>query len=161
MTRQYPVEFSVARKCLERDLHAYEFDYALHVGQAERADGVQLEAIAVNVAGESEQLPEEFKSLIPGGPVAYRTDLPLANWARQLRDAGIPATVAYHAGTYLCNALLYLSVHFAQTLQVPTRATFVHLPLATSQGMNDGKGRPSLPSDIAAAALRMILQDLV
>lgn len=160
-TRRYPVDFLVARQRLEKDLREGEFDYAIHVGQAPGTGCVRLEAIGLNLGGTAEQLPDEFQPLVPSGPVAYRTDLPLADWTRQLREAGIPATVSYHAGTYLCNALLYLSQHFSRTLQLPTRATFVHLPLATSQVVGDRKDQASMPSEVAAAALRMLLRELV
>ena len=48
------------------------------------------------------------KPLVPDGPVAYQSQLPLGSWAELLRQAGIPARVSYHAGTYLvqCDSLL-------------------------------------------------------
>ncbi|MFM9117423.1 MAG: pyroglutamyl-peptidase I, partial [Planctomycetota bacterium] len=106
------------------------------------------------------QSPDEFQPLDPAGPVAYRSDLPLVDWAHRLRAVGIPTTVSYHAGTYLCNAVLYWALHLANKWQLPTRSTFVHLPLATSQVVNDRRDTPSLPSEIAATALREILASI-
>lgn len=159
-TRRYPVDFLVARQRLEKDLREGEFDYSLHVGQAPGTGWVRLEAIGLNVGGTADQSPDEFQPLIPAGPVAYRSDLPLVDWARQLRSIGIPTTVSYHAGTYLCNAVLYWALHLSNKWQLPTRSTFVHLPLATSQVVPERRDTPSLPSELAAAALREILASL-
>lgn len=158
-TRLYPVDFTTARDKLERDLLA-DYDYVLHLGQAPGACRIRLEAIGLNVGGRSHLPPEEFRPLITDGPVAYRSALPLADWAHKLCSAGCPAQVSYHAGTYLCNALLYLTHYLADRRQLATQATFIHLPLAPSQVLGERDEVPSLPTSLGAAALRIILDDL-
>jgi len=158
-TRLYDVDFDHVREQLENDL-ADNYDYALHVGQAPGSARVQLEAFGINIGGHSRQLPDEFQPLERAGPAAYRSQLPLAALARQLRDEEIPAQVSYHAGTYLCNATMYLSHHLIATHGLKTRAAFVHLPLDTSQVMDQEEILPSLPASQAARALRLILQRL-
>jgi len=160
VTRRYPVDFQVARERLERDLQE-DYDYALHVGQAPGSASIRLEAIGINVGGRSEQNPETFQPLVPDGPIGYRTDLPLAEWVLSLRKAGIPATVSYHAGTYLCNATLYLAHHFVRQHQLRTKMTFVHLPLDTSQSAKGPRELAALPASMSATALRLIIEDLV
>lgn len=110
-TRLYPTDLAAAVQRLEEDL-AGQHDYVLHLGQAPGAAQLRLEAIGVNVATESAGHPDQVRTLVPDGPVAYRSRLPLAQWAEMLRQAGIPASVSYHAGTYLCNAILYLSHYY-------------------------------------------------
>lgn len=155
-TRLYPVDFSEIRKRLKSDLDA-EYDIALHLGQAPGATCLLLESVGLNVGGNSEQLPEECKALIEDGPVAYRSDLPLAEWASLLRDQGIPAQVSYHAGLFLCNATLYLTHHFIRLHGYKTRATFLHLPLDPSQATNESKQPPTLPAHEAARAMRILI----
>jgi pyroglutamyl-peptidase len=157
-TRLYPVDYDEVRKRLESDL-AEGYDVALHLGQAPGSAAVQLEAVGINVAqqGTPDGLP---RPLVEGGPVAYQTSLPLARWTALLQAEGIPAQVSFHAGTYLCNAALYLSHHIAQTTRQPTRAAFLHLPLAPAQVAQDRPPMPSLPSELCAAAIRLILTSL-
>jgi pyroglutamyl-peptidase len=158
-TRLYPVDFAAVKEKLAGDLRA-NFDYALHLGQAPGSTRIQFEAFAVNVGGSSHQSPDQFRPLVDGGPAAYRSALPLADWSAQLRDRGIPAQVSYHAGTYLCNATLYFSCYLAERMGLKTRATFVHLPLDMSQTASQAQDMASLPAATSADALRIVLGDL-
>jgi pyroglutamyl-peptidase len=159
VTRLYPVDFRAARTKLSEDL-AGNFDYALHLGQAPGSGAIRLEAIGLNIGGSSRQLPDEFHPLAADGPVAYQSTLPLARWAAQIRRAGVPAQVSYHAGTYLCNAMLYLSHYLSAQMGLKTRACFVHLPLATTQVLDERADTPSLATSMSAAAVRLILSEL-
>jgi pyroglutamyl-peptidase len=159
VTRRYPVDFQVARQRLEDDLQA-NYDFALHLGQAPGSGRIQLEAVGLNVGGNSSQSPDEFQLLDPAGPVAYRSDLPLPAWSARLREAGIPTVVSYHAGTYLCNALLYLSLHLAQTRNLKTRSTFIHLPLAPQQVLGDRSDLANMPPALTAQGVRLILESI-
>jgi pyroglutamyl-peptidase len=159
VTRRYPVDFQAARSLLYEDLTA-EYDYALHLGQAPGIGRIHLEAIGVNIGGHSSQTPDQFQPLVPGGPAAYQTALPLAEWAGLVRSAGIPCHVSYHAGTFLCNALLYLSQHIAREQGLKTQTTFIHLPLAPVQALAERQDWPSLDSGACAEAIRIILRAL-
>jgi len=160
-TRLYPVNVAAVTERLKEDLAGK--DYALHLGQAPGATGVQLEAIGINVRAAALDDPDQPQPLVPHGPTAYQSQLPLAAWAAKLRQAGIPATVSYHAGTFLCNATLYLTHYLSAQQGWPVRATFLHLPLTVSQAMHGDSGHPraSMPSSIAADAVRLILEELV
>lgn len=158
-TRRYPVDFALARAKLEEDLAA-DYDYALLLGQAPGIGRVHLEAIGVNVGGHSSQSSDEFQPLVADGPAAYRSRLPLSRWAAAVREAGIPCQVSYHAGTYLCNAVLYLTHYLAEQRQLKTKAAFIHLPLCPSQVLAQKQDLASMPSRDAAQAIRIILGEL-
>jgi pyroglutamyl-peptidase len=159
VTRRYPVDFEVARGRLREDLTA-DYDFALHLGQSPGISRIHLEAFGVNVGGHSSQTADEFQPLVAGGPAAYQSALPLADWAAKIRQLGIPCQVSYHAGTYLCNALLYLTHHFAREQGLKTRAAFIHLPLAPQQVMGLRQDWPTLTSGQCAEAVRVILQEM-
>jgi pyroglutamyl-peptidase len=159
VTRRYPVDLQAVQERLAKDL-AEDFDYALHLGQAPGSAAIRLEAFAINVGGNSNDSPESFRPLIADGPAAYRSTLPLASWAQELRESGIPASVSYHAGTYLCNAILYLSHDLAKQRQLRTRPAFLHLPLDTSQACGANE-IAALPTTLAAAGLRLIVTRLL
>jgi pyroglutamyl-peptidase len=158
-TRLYPVDFAAVKEKLADDLAAHH-DYALHLGQAPGSTRIQLESIAVNIGGSSMQSPDQFRPLVEGGPVAYRSPLPLGPWAVRLRGEGLPAQVSYHAGTYLCNATLYFSCYLAERLGLKTRSAFVHLPLDVTQSAEQAPDLAALPAATSAAALRIILAEL-
>jgi len=159
VTRRYPVDFLQARQRLEKDLEA-DFDFVLHLGQAPGSSHIRLEAVGLNLGSSLQEDPEQPKVLEPSGPLAYFSPLPLAIWASQLRAAGIPARVSFHAGTYLCNALLYYSLHLAHQRGLRMQSAFIHLPLAPSQIADARDDSPSLPVQVSAAAIRHILADL-
>jgi pyroglutamyl-peptidase len=158
VTRRYPVDFEAARARLEDDLVA-NYDFVLHLGQAPGIGRIHLEAIGVNIGGHSSQTPDEYQPLVVGGPPAYQSALPLAHWSSQIRALGIPCQVSHHAGTYLCNALLYLTHHMARERRLRTRCTFIHLPLAPEQVLSERQDWPTLPSSQCAQAIACILRE--
>ncbi|HVX64126.1 MAG TPA: pyroglutamyl-peptidase I [Pirellulales bacterium] len=158
-TRRYPVDFQAAKERLAQDLKA-NYDYALHLGQAPRSATIRLEEIGLNVGGGCHEPVERLHPLAADGPTAYRTSLPLGDWSAKLRQAGIPSQVSYHAGTYLCNAMLYWSHYLSEQLGLRTRSAFIHLPLDISQTLGEREELPSLPAGVSAAALRLILNEL-
>jgi pyroglutamyl-peptidase len=159
VTRLYPVDFEQVRSKLESDL-AGDYDYAIHLGQAPGIGRIHLEAVGINIGGHSSLLPDQFQPLVEEGPVGFRSTLPLSDWAGKLREAGIPAQVSYHAGTYLCNAVLYLSHYFIAQRGLRTKAAFIHLPLCPEQVLEDRHDSATLPTATVAAGLRLILEQL-
>lgn len=159
VTRLYPVDFGEMACRLDKDLTA-DFDVALHLGQAPGRGRVDLEAVGINWGQERSQRAEEAWPLIEGGPAAYASTLPLADWAREMRKEGIPAEVSHHAGTYLCNAIFYLSQHLAVQRQLDVRVAFFHLPLDPSQIVEPRRDLASMPIETTAHGLRLVLRDI-
>lgn len=158
-TRRYPVDFDQVKLRLAEDL-AENYDYALHLGQAPGRPCIDFEAIAINVRGGDGKQASGYGPLCDDGPVAYRSDLPLAHWVATLAAEGVPARVSHHAGTYVCNAILYWSNFYIEQLGLRTRATFIHLPLDVSQTANSLNPGASLPVNISAAAIRRVLKEI-
>jgi pyroglutamyl-peptidase len=158
-TRLYPVDFAEVRRRLAEDLKA-NYDYALHLGQAPGSGRIRLEAMGLNIGGSSSQSADQYRLLADDGPAAYRSSLPLGDWAVMLRREQIPAEVSYHAGTFLCNATLYLSCYFAERMALTTQSAFIHLPLDGSQVAGQKEEWASLPATMCATALRAILAEL-
>lgn len=165
-TRLYPVNFSEARARMASDL-ATPYDAVLHLGQSAGSTTVTLESYAINVRREPKDPRDLFECLEPNGPAGYQSKLPLAELASSIRDAGIPAKVSMHAGTFLCNAALYWSHYFAEVWDQPTRATFIHLPLDLSQVVNGSQIAntkeevASMPAELSAHAIRVLIENLV
>ena len=159
ITRRYPVDLTQLQTRLEKDL-ASGFDAVLHLGQAPGISRVQLEAIAVNVAGMTEATGDFFGALVPNAPVAYRTAFPLDQWNLELRTSGIPSSVSFHAGTYLCNAAMFLTHHWHAMHHRTCSVGFVHLPLTPEQVLSSRRDLPSMPREQSAEAIGRIV-DLI
>ena len=106
-TRRYPVDLTRMSESLRKDLQA-NFDFAIHLGQAPGSTLIKLESVGLNVRSNG-------SPLIANATEAYRSSLPLEQYHRGLIAAGIPNEVSHHAGTYLCNAALYLSQHYSHS----------------------------------------------
>lgn len=151
-TRRYPVELTAMSEKLREDLHQ-GYDLAIHLGQSPGSTQIKLESVGLNVRSDG-------TPLIDSAPEAYRTSLVLEPIASRLNSSGIPCCVSHHAGTYLCNASLYLSQHYAKSFGMPTQSIFVHLPLSPSQAADDGQGLASMSTQMCSAAIAMVVQDL-
>ncbi len=153
VTRRYPVDFPAVKQRLAEDMQK-DYDLVLHLGQAPGSAVIRMEGFGINVG--SNDLP-----LVEDGPSAFRTRLPLSQWNEQLQGRSIPSQVSYHAGTYLCNATLYMSQYFAECEQLRTDSTFIHLPLAPQQVVHSGKAMPSMSVPMMAAGVATILEAFV
>lgn len=160
ITRRYPVDWDETRRRLYADL-ASGFDVVLHLGQCPGAAEIRLEALAVNAAGRPGQDTWDLPSLVPGGPEAYRSRLPLERWQKLLTQHDLPSAVSYHAGTFLCNAALYWSHHWLAERGTPGRVGFVHLPLTTQQRLGATESLPCMPLELLVRAVSVILDDLI
>ena len=159
-TRRYPVELSALRDKLAEDLSG-EFDAILQLGQSPGACRIKLETFAINAVGDTNSVDRVLPALDEDGPEAFRTGMPVERFADRLQEAKIPAALSYHAGTYLCNAAMYLTHAWLDENELNIPAGFIHLPLATEQVIDCDADMPSLPRQTLAKALRIVLEDLM
>lgn len=159
VTRRYPVDLEALQKRLNGDLDD-GFDAILHTGQAPGATHIKLESIALNVAGCVENAGGHLPAIVPDAPLAFRSAMPLADWSSSLVNAGIPASISYHAGTFLCNATMYLSHLWCYRQGINRPIGFVHFPLTSEQSCKAGSRLASLPTSLQAEALRIMLRRL-
>jgi pyroglutamyl-peptidase len=155
--RVLPVDFDRVKAQLAQELAA-NYDYVLHLGQAPGSAGVQLEAVGLNIACDHDSAGD--RCLCDDGPLAYRSSLPLFDWAEQIRALNIPAEVSFHAGTFLCNAALYLTHYYIERMKLDTKAAFIHLPLDPSQSKDHTPSAPSLSAVLSGKAIRIVLESL-
>jgi len=160
-TRLYPVDFAKVRDRLTQDL-AQSHDVAIHLGQAPGDAAIRLETVGLNVRSPARDgLPgQTYGPLVSDGPLAYASTLPMAELTERIRAAGIPAVVSQHAGTFVCNATLYMAHYLAERMALKTQIGFMHLPLDTSQAALDGGKTPCLPAALSAAAVCEVLAAL-
>ncbi|OYP34052.1 pyroglutamyl-peptidase I [Rhodopirellula sp. MGV] len=151
-TRRYPVDYQKLKGLLREDI-ADDFDFAIHLGQAPGSTLILLEAVGLNLRNNGEPL-------LVDAPAAYRSNLDLIRGQERLTAAGIPSVVSHHAGTYLCNAALYLSLHYSHEMGRRTESVFVHLPLTPAQVASDGSNLASMSTPMQSAAIALLIDEL-
>ena len=93
-------------------------------------------------------------------PAAYFATLPIKTIIDKLKEAGIPASVSNSAGTYVCNHIMYATLHYAAQHLPEMKAGFVHIPYLPSQAV--GKpNTPSMSAEIVVDALKVIIKTIV
>jgi pyroglutamyl-peptidase len=165
--RTLPVELAGLRDRLAAVLDEVEPAAVIATGLHPGAHEVRLERIAVNLADfeidDNTGARAADEPLEYDGPLARETRLPVRDIQAALLAQGIPARLSYTAGTYLCNATMYLLLGLTD---VP--AGFIHVPYASAQvaeliqaGPDAADKRPelaSLPLDTLVQAVGLALE---
>ncbi|CAL9652754.1 Pyrrolidone-carboxylate peptidase [Actinosynnema sp. ALI-1.44] len=158
VTAQLPCSFADSVPALRALVAQHRPDVVICVGQAGGRAAITPERVAINlddarIADNTGAQPID-EPVVPDGPAAYFTTLPVKACVAALQEAGIPAAVSHTAGTFVCNHVFYALMHLVATEHPHLRAGFVHVPYAPEQGHADA---PSLPIDTVAEALNLII----
>lgn len=112
-------------------------DIVIMLGQAGGRASVSVERIGINVndsaAPDNSGQKIENAPIVPGGPAAYFSTLPIRDIVAGLKETGVPAVISNSAGTYVCNSLFYGTMHGLSSEKRPAAAGFIHIPYLTSQ----------------------------
>jgi pyroglutamyl-peptidase len=155
-----PVRHEAARDAVAPALAAPGLRAVLHLGLAGGRARLALERVGVNVMDYAQ--PDNAGALlrdaacVPGGPAAYWATLPLRAILAELTAAGVPAYCSYTAGTYLCNFVLYTTLHALAGRRVP--AGFVHLPYLPAMVAAHGAEEPSMDLALMQRAAELALE---
>jgi pyroglutamyl-peptidase len=165
--RQLPTVFGKAVEVLEAELAAVQPDIVLCVGEAGGRSAISIERIGVNldharIPDNAGNQPKE-RPIIPDGPTAYWSTLPVAELVSALKSAGIPAEESFSAGTFVCNHVLYSLMHRLAADEYRQRAViggFIHVPYLPCQAAQHGN-KPCLSVEEVRRALRLVIEYLV
>lgn len=156
---ELPCAFGTSLDVLRDAIRAATPDLVLCLGQAGGRPGVTVERVGINV--DDAPIPDNAgnqpvdEPVVPGGPAAYFTGLPVKACVAALREAGVPAAVSNTAGTFVCNHIAYGIGHLTATEFPHVRGGFVHVPWAPEQ-VTDGTA-PALEPATVARGLRALL----
>ena len=158
VARLMPCVFGKAITRLEAEIAELDPQIVICVGQAGGRAEISVERVAINL--DDARIPDNAgaqpldEPIIPKGPAAYFSSLPVKAIVRDLRGAGIPAGASQTAGTFVCNHIFYGSCHARATGRRKLRTGFIHVPLSPAQAVNH-PGAPSLAVPIVSEALRI------
>ena len=158
ITAILPVNGQYGPRTLLQIVQDEQPDGVLCLGEASGRPVLSIERIAVNLL--DYRIPDNAgyqvvdEPVIPGGPAAYFTTIPVRKIAQELRESGIPAELSLSAGTYLCNQVLYCLLHFIETNHLAARAGFIHLPALPQQAAGRAAPQPSMSLECSLAGIR-------
>ena len=167
-----PVDFLESGKILRQTVNAECPDILLSIGQAGNSPDIAIEQVAVNIdnslsANGKSMLPDRSgyapvdQPILPDGPAAYRSTLPVRKLVALLNGNGIPSRASFSAGTYVCNHVMYMGCHISAQYE-KMLSGFVHVPFLPEQlaGEPNDTGRYSMPFCRMLKGIQLIVDEL-
>jgi len=162
---EIPTVFNKCDVAVEEAIAKYSPDVVLSIGQAGGRFDISIERVAINIA--DGRIPDNDgyqpidKSIREDGPAAYFATVPVKAMAEKVRGKGIPASVSYTAGSYVCNFIMYCVLHSIATKHPGMRSGFIHVPFMPSQGIGKPVNTPTMSIQTIAAALEAAVEAIV
>lgn len=144
---ELPTVFGQSIERLLSCIKETEPEVVIALGQAGGRGGISFERIAVNlsdadIADNAGYRPIDV-AVVPEGPAAYWTTLPVKRMVARLQSEGIPASLSLSAGTFVCNHVFYGLMHHLAVSGKPIRGGFIHVPYLPEQAERH-PGAPSM-----------------
>lgn len=135
----------------------------LCLGLAGGRNALSLERVAINLndarmADNAGEQPID-SAVVPGGPAAYFSSLPIKAMLQALQQAGIAAELSQSAGTFVCNQVFY-GLMQALAARPGVVGGFIHLPPMPEQAARHPQTQ-TMPLAEQLAAMRRVVGLLV
>ncbi|POZ17383.1 pyroglutamyl-peptidase I [Lelliottia aquatilis] len=160
VTRQLPCVFGESLSVLNAAIDELNPAVVIAVGQAGGRVDVTVERVAINV--DDARIPDNRGQqpidvpIVPGGPAAWFSSLPIKATVAAMRESGIPASVSQTAGTFVCNHVMYGLLHkISENAEV--KGGFIHIPYLPEQAAAHA-GAPSMAAQTVKAALIVAIE---
>jgi pyroglutamyl-peptidase len=157
-TRVLPVAYRRAFGPVAEALESERLGGALLLGLGAGRATLDVERFGINWRGTAQPDNDgqriEGEPIDPAGPAAYFATAPVEDLVAACRAAGAPTGISPHAGTFLCNQVLYQSLRLCDRLNLRCRVGFVHLPLLPEQA---SAGEPAVSEEAMLDGLRAAL----
>lgn len=163
-----PVDCMMMPGVLAKLWERYQPDYVIGLGLAFGDSGLRVERLGHNwvaiYSPDNGGHTSQGEPIIEEAPAAYFSSLPVAGIVAALLEKGIPAYSSEHAGTHLCNEMLFTALHRAA--EIPggkPQCGFIHLPatpeLAVQVAMHEPRAKPgpSMSLDLMQRGVELAL----
>lgn len=159
---EIPTVFGEAGKVVETGILQHQLDAVICVGQAGRRADIGVERVAINLVEASipdnaGNQPMDVK-VQEDGDTAYFATIPVKAMVKNIKDHGIPASISYTAGTYVCNSVMYDLLYLIDRKYPSIRGGFIHVPYATEQGVGKPVGTATMELSTISKALLYALE---
>lgn len=162
---EMPVSYDACRTILDWMIASHKPDGVICLGQAKGRTAITPEYVAINlkhsISPDNSGVSYWDKPVIPDGPAAYFTTLPVRQMVNDLQAADIPGFVSYSAGTYVCNCLMYHLMHILKTSYPEIKGGFIHVPYSQEQLQNKSIPFYSMGINDIAKGVEICVRSLV
>ena len=147
--KELPTVYKDSAVELEEAILAVRPDLIISVGQAGGQKDLTPEKVAINLA--EARIPDNSgaqpmdQPLREDGDTAYFATVPVKAMVQRMKQHGIPASISYSAGTFVCNAVMYQARYLIEKKYPGIRSGFIHVPYATEQLGERSSELPCLP----------------
>jgi pyroglutamyl-peptidase len=161
--RVLPMQSRTLRGHLETALREERPEFAIGIGYAPGRASLALERIGVNVLDfaipDNSGDTRKNEAVLPGGPDAQLTTLPLDEILRAWTSAGVPGYISNSAGTYLCNQWLYEALSLTSKAPAPPPVGFIHVPALPEQAAQLGASNtPSMTLELMLKGIETAIE---
>ncbi len=124
-------------KVIEAAIEEHDPDIVLSIGQAGGRSDITIERVGVNwddfriKDNDGQQFVD--RKIFADGPDAYIVELPIKAMVANIHKRGIPASVSFTAGSFVCNHVLYGVSHMLATKYPTKKNGFIHIPYLPEQ----------------------------
>lgn len=133
-----PVNFTESVEVATQAIETYNPDFVISLGLAAPASWIRVEKVGLNLRRKNVSGRLIYTKLDHDGPLFRLSSIPTFYISRDIRRAWIPARQSFHAGIYICNALLYGLLGYIKENNLPIKIGFIHVPLMKSQDPKKG-----------------------
>jgi len=162
--KEIPTSFRRSKDVIIKLTDEIKPDFIISVGQAGGRNGITIERVAINcmdaTISDNDGIIPEDEFIIPDGPAAYFSSLPIKNMAEAIKNIGIRASVSNTAGTFVCNALMYNTLHYIASAGADIKSGFIHVPYLPEQILNKNPEIPSMELETIVSALEAAISVL-
>lgn len=136
-----PVVFDECFLPVVTELENKHYDIIVHLGLAAKRTAITPERLAINIKDariiDNQGNKPCDEVIIENAPLAYHTTLPIRKIESILTRKHIPVAISNSAGLYVCNNLMYHTLHYLNTQNYQAKAGFIHVPYMREQVENN------------------------
>ena len=159
---EMPVSYRRIRDALITKIEEIKPQIVINLGLAPGVSYIRVERVAINImdAGpDNDGYRPVDEPIEPSGPPAYFATIPIKKIVKELKENGIPAAISNSAGTFLCNCIMYHTLHYISTKKLKAIAGFIHIPYIPRQAAEKERyPPPSLPLTLIERAVRIAIK---
>lgn len=145
---QIPTVFQESIKKVTEAIELHQPDVVINIGQAGGRFDITPERVAINQ--DDARIPDNKGNqpidtpIVEGAKPAYFSTLPIKSMVKNIKEAGVQASVSNTAGTFVCNHVMYGVLQYIDTHEALNhiRAGFIHVPFIPEQVLT----KPNMPA---------------
>jgi pyroglutamyl-peptidase len=142
-------------------IEANKPDIVISIGQAGGRFEITPEKVAINIDDfriEDNEGNQPIDATIrEDGDIAHMTSLPVKAMVEHMKQNGIPSSLSYTAGTFVCNHVMYGVLYMIDKKYPNIKGGFIHIPFSTSQVI-DKKNTPYMSLDEIVKGLELAIE---